>query len=121
MKPRAGELIVIMQDVYDKILKQNILDNDHIYKQRAQTALKALTYNYLDLHVKQLFNDRKNIKALQNLRGRCMILRADAGQEIVPINKTDYYKLLERLFGDRKNFKILDHHPTLKLDLYRHG
>ena len=59
-----------MEDVYDQILKQNILKNDHIYRHRAQTVLKAFTYNYLDLDVKQLFNDKKKIKALKNLRDR---------------------------------------------------
>ena len=53
-----------MEDVYDQILKQNILKDDHIYRNREQTALKAFTYKYLDLDVKQLFNDRKKIKAL---------------------------------------------------------
>ena len=74
--------MVIMEDVYDQKLKRSILKNDYIYKYGAQTALKALTCNYLDLHVKQLFNDRKKIKAFQNLRDRCMILRAEKGQEI---------------------------------------
>ena len=106
-------MIVIMEDVYDQILKQNILKDDHIYRHRAQTALKAFTYNYLDLDVKQLFNDRKKIKTLQNLRDRCMILKPDKGQGIVLINKMDYYQSLERLFGDRKKFQVLDHDPTL--------
>ena len=112
-RPRESEMIVIMEDVYDQILKQNILKDDHIYRHRAQTALKAFTYNYLDLDVKQLFNDRKKIKALQNLRDRCMILKPDKGQGIVLINKMDYYQSLERLFGDRKKFLVLDHDPTL--------
>ena len=57
-----------MEDVYGQILKQNILKDDHIFRHRAQTALKAFTYNYLDLDAKELFSDRKKIKALQNLR-----------------------------------------------------
>ena len=81
-----------MEDVYDQISKQNILKDDHIYRHRAQTALKAVTYNYLDLDVKQLFNERKKIEALQNLRDRSMILKPDKGRGIVLINKTDYYQ-----------------------------
>ena len=107
------EMIVIMEDVYDQILKQNILKDDHIYRHRAQTALKAFIYNYLDLDVKQLFNDRKKAKALQNLRDRGMILKPGKGQGIVLINKTDYYQSLERLFGDRKKLQVLGHNPTL--------
>ena len=104
MKPCESEMIVIMEDVYDQILKQNILKGDHIYRHRAETALKAFTCSYLDLDVKQLFNVRKKIKALQNLRDRCMILKPDDRQGIILINKTDYYQSLKRLFGDRKKF-----------------
>ena len=43
IRPRESEMIVIMEDVYDQILKQNILKDDHIYRHRAQTSLKALT------------------------------------------------------------------------------
>ena len=84
-----------------------------IFRDTAQTVLKAFTYNYLDLEVKQLFNEQNKIKALQNLRERCMILKPDKGQGIVLIIKTDYYQSLEQLFGDRKKFQVLDHDPTL--------
>ena len=77
----------------------------------AQTALKGFTYNYLDLDVKQLFNGRKKIKALQDLRDICMILKPDNGQGIVLINKTDYQSL-KQSFGDRKKFQVLDHDLT---------
>ena len=39
-------MIVIIQDVYDQILKQNILKDDHIYRHRAQNSLKTVKYNY---------------------------------------------------------------------------
>ena len=39
----------------------------------------------------------KKIKALQNLRDRCVILKPDKRQGIVLINKTDYYQSLERV------------------------
>ena len=113
IRPRESEMIVIMQDVYDQILKQNIFKDDHIYRHRAQTALKAFTYNCVDLDVKQLFKDRKKIKALKNLRDRCMILKPEKGQGIVLINKAHYYQSLEQLFGDRNKFQVLDHDPTL--------
>ena len=95
MRPHESEMIVIMEVIYDQVLKQNIFKDDHIYRYRAQTVLQAFTYNYLHLDVKQLFNDWKKIKALQNLRDRCMILKQDKGQGIVLINKTDYYQSLE--------------------------
>ena len=109
ISPRESEMIVIMEDLCDEILKKNILKDDHIYRHRAQTALKAFTYNYFDLDVKQLFNDRKKIKALQNLRDTCMIRKPEKGQGTVLINKMDYYQSLELLFGGRKKHQVLDH------------
>ena len=41
ISPRESEMIVIMEDLCDEILKKNILKDDHIYRHRAQTALKA--------------------------------------------------------------------------------
>ena len=113
IRPHESEMIEIMEDIYDEILKQNILKDDHIYRHRAQTALKAFTYNYFDLDVKQLFNYKKKIKALQNVRDSNMILKTNKRQGIIPINKTDYYQSLEQLFGDRKQFQVLDHDLTL--------
>ena len=49
IRPHKSEMVVIMKDVYDQILKQNIFKDDHIYKHRTQTVLKAFIYNYLDL------------------------------------------------------------------------
>ena len=43
IRSREGEMIVIMEDVYDQILKQNVLKNDHIYRHGAQNALKNFT------------------------------------------------------------------------------
>ena len=42
-----------------------------------------------------------------------MVLKPDKKQGIVLINKTDYFQSLERLFGDRKKFQVLDYDPTL--------
>ena len=105
IRPRESEMIVITENVYDQILKQNILKEDHIYRHRAQTVLKACTYNYLDLDVKQLFNDKKKSKVLQNLRDRYMIIKLDKGQGIVLINKTDYYQSLDNDLVIERSFR----------------
>ena len=75
IRPRKSEMIVIMEDIYDQILQHNTLKDDHIFKHRAQTALKAFTYNYLDLNLKGFFKDLR--ETLQNLREKCMILKSD--------------------------------------------
>ena len=106
IRPRESEMIVIMEDIYDQILQHNILKDDHIFKHSEQTALKAFTYNYLDLDIKGLFNDKKKIKTLQNLREKCMILKPEKGQGTVLINKTGYYSSLERLFCDKTKFQV---------------
>ena len=105
IRPREIEMIVITKNVYVQILKQNILKEDHIYRHRAQTVLKACTYNYFDLDVKQLFNDKKKSKVLQNLRDRCMIIKLDKGQGIVLINKTDYYQSLDNYLVIERSFR----------------
>ena len=59
-----------------------------------------------------------------------MVLKPDKGQDIVLINKTDYYQSLKRLFGDRKKFQVLDHDPSIRnlttsrnyiQAIYKHG
>ena len=113
IRPCKSEMIVIMEDIYDQILQHNILKDDHIFKHRAQTALKAFTYNYLDLDIKGFFNDKKKIKTLQNLREKCMILKPDKGQGIVLTNKRDCYSSLEGLFCDKTMFQVLENNPAL--------
>ena len=41
--------------------------------QRTNCVKRIFTYNYLDLDVKQFFDDKKKIKRLQNLRDGCMV------------------------------------------------
>ena len=43
-----------MEDIYDQIVRQDLLKNDNISKHRVQTALKSFTYSYLDLDFKIL-------------------------------------------------------------------
>ena len=41
IRPRGSEVIVLLEDIYDQILKQSIFKNDHIYRDRAETVSKA--------------------------------------------------------------------------------
>ena len=45
-------MVATMEYVWEEIDKNNILKENHSTKQRVQTALRAFTYNYLDLETK---------------------------------------------------------------------
>ena len=44
-RPKESEMVVIVEDIWDHILQNDVLKEDHISKHRLQTALKAFTYN----------------------------------------------------------------------------
>ena len=114
VRPKESEMIVVIEDVYDQILRNHVLNDNQIAKHRVEVALKSFTYNYLDLDFKYFGLDQKRIKLLRNLRERCMILKPDKGQGIVLINKSDYLSSLERLFNDTTKFRICSDDPTLR-------
>ena len=100
-------MIAIAENVWKQIEKHNILKDNHISKVRAQTALKSITCNCLDLDIKQYISDNKMIKVLRNIKEKCLILKPDKGQGIVLIDKTDYYNSTESLFNDTSKFTLL--------------
>ena len=51
-RPKESEMVATMEYVWEEIDKNNILKENHSTKQRVQTALRAFTYNYLDLETK---------------------------------------------------------------------
>ena len=67
-RPKESEMIVIIDDIWEQILRKNVLMEDHISKHRLQTPLKAFTYNYLDIDYKELGFDQKIISTLRNLQ-----------------------------------------------------
>ena len=103
-----------MEDIYDQIVRQNVMKNDNISKHRIKTALSSFTYAYLDLDFKNFGIDQKRTKILRHLRSRCMILKPSKGQGRVIINKKDYFQSLDRLFSDKTKFEILEEDPTLR-------
>ena len=54
------------------------------------------------------------IKVLQNINGKCLILKPDKGQGIVLIDKTDYYDSMKRFFDDTSKLTLLKEDPTLR-------
>lgn len=93
-------MVVIMEDIYDKIVWQDLLKKDNISKTRVQTALKSFADSYLDLDPKNYGLVQRKIKKIQNFKDRCMILKTDKGPVTQRISKNDYYSSLEQLFSD---------------------
>ena len=93
-------MVVIMEDIYDKIVWQDLLKKDNISKTRVQTALKSFADSYLDLDPKNYGLVQRKIKKKQNFKDRCMILKTDKGPVTQRISKNDYYSSLEQLFSD---------------------
>lgn len=73
-------MIAILEDVFEKILRQFFLKEDHILKCYPQTALKTLTYNYFDINYKELRFNQKRSNSIFNLQDKSTILRLDKGQ-----------------------------------------
>ena len=83
-------------------------------KQKVQIALRAFTYNYLDLESKDYHLDRKRMNITQNFREKVMILRLDKGQGIALVDKVDNIRNIECLFSDKTRFQVLDKDQTLQ-------
>ena len=82
IRPKENEMIAVMEDIYDRIVRQDLLKKDNISKHCVQAALKSLTYSYLDLDLKNFRVDQKQIKVLGSLKEKCMVLKPDKRQGI---------------------------------------
>ena len=100
--------------VWEQIDNNNILKENRMTKQRVQTALRAFTYNYLDLESKDYHLDRKQMNIVQNLTEKFMILEPNKGQGIVLVKKDDYIRNIEFLFSDKTKFQLLDKDANLQ-------
>ena len=109
----VAEMVAIMKYIWEQIENNNILIENHMTKQRVQTALRAFTYKYLDLKSKDYHLNRKRVNIIQNLRVKVIILKPEIGQGIVLVNKDDYILNMECLFSDKTKFQVLDKVPTL--------
>ena len=49
IRPKESEMVAVIEDVYDTLCEKELFKDHPLSKQRAQTALKSFTYNYLDL------------------------------------------------------------------------
>ena len=113
LRPKENEMIAVMENVWNKISRQDILKDNHISKSRVQAALGAFTYNYLDIESRDYQLDQKKIRVLRNLKERFAILKPDKGQGVVLLSKDTYTNTVERISKDKTKFKTLNHDPTL--------
>ena len=109
---KESEIVVIMEDLYEQIVRQDPLKKDNISKYCIQTAFSSFTY--LNLKLKNYGLNQNKMKILRNLKDRCMILKPDKGQGIVLINKSDYYNSIEQLISDKSRFEVVNEDPTLR-------
>ena len=100
IRPKENEMVAVVEDIYDQIVRRDLLKKDNISKHRVKTALKSFTYSYLDLDFKNFRVDQRRIQTLRSLKERCVVLKSDKGQEIVAVNKKDYYDSLEMSMFD---------------------
>ena len=60
-------MVAIVENIWDQILRNDVLKEDHTSKHRLQTALKAFSYNYLDIDYKEFGFDQKRINTILDL------------------------------------------------------
>ena len=83
IRPKKSEMIMIMEDIYDQIMRHNVVYNSYISTECLKTSLKVFTFNYLDIDDRRYFHDNKRLNALRELRNKFAILKPDIGQGIV--------------------------------------
>ena len=64
-RPVESEIIVISEDIWDKIKNAKVIENDSS-EQRIKTALCAFTFNYIDEDEKQFGTDGKDWRYLKS-------------------------------------------------------
>ena len=90
-------MIIVMEDIYDKVVLHYLLKKDNISKNRVQTILKSFSHFYLDLDFKNAGVDQRQIKALHYLKERYMVLTPYKEQRTVVVSKIDFYGSLYQL------------------------
>ena len=63
--PKESEMIVIMEDINEKILRHNAIKDSCISQEKLKSTLKAVTFNYLDIDDKRYFHDSKSLKVFR--------------------------------------------------------
>ena len=113
IRPKKSEMIMIMENIYDQIMRYNIVKDSYISTECLKTTLKVFTFNYLDIDDRRYFHDNKRLNALRELRNKFATLKPHIGQGIVLINHDDYINLLRKISDDSTKFKKLTKDLTI--------
>ena len=71
-----------------------VFSTEHSFvKEKVKNTLRSLTYNYIDLDLKQFYVDRKRIRILKNMNINFAILKPYKGNGIVILKRSDYLSI----------------------------
>ena len=92
-RPKESEMVATVEYFWEQIENNNIPKDNHMTKQRVQTALRAFIKNYLNFESLDYYLERKWMNIIQNFREKVMILKPDKSQGILFVNKDDYIRI----------------------------
>ena len=52
-------MIVIMEDIYDQIMRHKVVKDSYVSTEWLKTTLKTFTFNYLDIDDRRYVHDNK--------------------------------------------------------------
>ena len=96
------EMMSISEDLWDQINKLHQFKDGNYIKDRLKNSLRSFTYNI----------DNKRIRILRSLNAKFAILKADKGNGIIILKRSDYIDSLNSLFNDPTKFKRISHYLT---------
>ena len=89
------------------------MEDNYTSKSTVQTALQALTYNYLGFEPWDYKTNENKIKVTHSLTEIYLILKPDKGQGIMLIIRNTYTSSAEGVFKEESKFKKLNDDRTL--------
>ena len=108
IRSTESEMIVVMEDIHEQILRHDVIKDSYISQERLKTTLKAFAFSYLGIDDERYIHDSKSLKVLRELREKFIILKPDKGQDIVLVNHGDYVNSMQRIFDDASKFKKIE-------------
>ena len=99
------DILASTKSIWDQINRNNVRKDSNNHVERTINSLRAMASSLIDLENKQIFNDKKKLDIIKNLRKELVILKPDKGDGIVLLNANGYYNGVEKLFQDKLKFK----------------